>query len=223
MQGRQACWDRADVLHLVDMQARREVTTTIAAQGWLDPSTFSPDSMRLAVSYQEGRSSTLMLLDASTSTLVAQRALAVRPSLIAYTADGKSIIICGQPLGSDPGMTQPDAPHVLLLDAATLDMQWDQPLTGIISGSWCLENCGASHEQQLFASWGPAVVASRVGRKLYVVQADAERLTTVDFDARTVRTVEIHPTQSWLGKLLELTAGIAEAKGGSQGLSFLRR
>jgi hypothetical protein len=216
-QGGQACWDRADVLHLVDLQDRREVTTTVAANGWLNPMTFSPGGERLALSYQERRSSTLLLLDARSGALVARSALPVRPSLLRYTADGKSLAIYGQPLSSDPGVTQPDAPHVLFLDAATLDMQWDQPLTGIISGSWCLENCGASHEQQLSGVWTPAVAASRDGRKLYVVQAGAERLTTVDFDARTVRTVEIRPTQSWLERLLDLTAGVAEAKGSFQG------
>ncbi len=217
MSGGTACYASADVLHLLDLQTWREVTTTTTAKGLVSPYVFSPDSTRLALSYQERRSSTLMVLEASTGRLVAQRALSLRPSRLSYSQDGAMLVVYGQPLSSDPGMTQADAPRVLLADAATLDVKWEQPLANVVSGSWCLEHCQASHEQQLFASWTPAVVASRDGRRLHIVHADAERLTTVDFDARSVRTVEIRAAQSWFERLLDPTARVAEAKGGENG------
>ncbi len=65
----------------------------------------------------------------------------------------------------------------------------------------------------MFAEWRPAVVLSHDGRRLYIVHADQERLTTVDFDALTVRSIVLRETQSWLERLLDLTAGVAEAKG----------
>jgi len=80
-----------------------------------------------------------------------------------------------------------------------------------------LENCDAPHGEQVFTYWRPAVVPSHDGRRLYIVHADEEMLTTVDFDARTVHSVEIRVARSWLEELLELTAGVAEAKGGENG------
>jgi hypothetical protein len=47
---------------------------------------------------------------------------------------------------------------------------------------------------------------------LYIVHADSEQLTTVDFDKQQVRTVEIQSQLSWFERLLSLTAGIAHAK-----------
>ncbi len=47
---------------------------------------------------------------------------------------------------------------------------------------------------------------------LYVVHADSEQLTTVDFESQTVKTVEIQPKLTWFERLLSMTAGIAHAK-----------
>jgi hypothetical protein len=212
-----ACYRSADVLHLIDLQSWREVTATLAADSWTGPSAFSPDTRRLGLVVNAPRSSILMLFDTSTGQPISQRVLPFRPALTRYSLDGARLAIYGQPLGSNPGIARPDPPHVLLLDAATLDIIWDQPLASILSGNWCLENCRASHEEQLFATWGPAVVFSTDGRKLYIVHADTERLTTVDFVARSVSSVAIQMAQSWVEQLLDLTAGVAEAKGGANG------
>jgi hypothetical protein len=158
-----------------------------------------------------------MLFDTGTGQLIAQQALAFRPSLMKYTQEGTALAIYGQPLSAVPGMAKPDPPRVLLVDAATLDILWDQPLASIISGSWCLENCDAPHGEQTFAYWWPAVVPSHDGHTLYVVHADEEKLTAVDFDARTVHSVEIREARLWFEELLALTAGVAQAKGGENG------
>lgn len=215
--GGTACRGSADVLHLVDLLDWREVTTKLPGKGWVGPLAFSPDTTRLALAYHARASSTLMLFDAGRGNIVTQRALPFRPSLIGYTQDGTTLVVYGQSLGSNPGMSKPDPPRVMLVNATTLETMWDQTLDNIVSGSWCLENCQASHEQRLFASWTPAVVLSPDGRKLYIVHADEERLTKVELTVRTVRTVEIQVALSWFERFLALTAGVAEAKGGTQG------
>jgi hypothetical protein len=204
---------------MVDLPAWRAVTATLPAKGWVSPVTFSPDAGRVALGYQDEVSSTLMLFDTNTGHLVAQQALAFRPSLLKYMQDGTALVIYGQPLGAAPGMSKPDAPRLLLVDAATLDVQWEQPLADILSGDWCLENCDMPHGEQVFAYWRPAVVPSHDGLKLYIVHADEEMLTTVDFDARTLSTTEIQVARSWFEELLALTAGVAEAKGLENGAS----
>jgi len=217
--GGYACWGGAGVLHLIDLQAWSEVTATLPGGGWVDRLAINPDTTRLALVYNERNSTTLMVLDTESGKIVTQQELELRPSLIGYVQDGATLAVYGQPPGSNPGMTQPDPPRVLILDPTTLEVRWDQSLENVLSGHWCLENCEASHEKLLFADWSPAVVFSHDGRKLYVVHADEERLTTVDLDARAVHTVEIQVAQSWFERLLALTAGVAEAKSGSQGAS----
>jgi hypothetical protein len=65
--------------------------------------------------------------------------------------------------------------------------------------------------------WSPAVVLSPDRRKLYIVHADAERLTTADLTAHTVSALEIKPEQAWWERLLGLTPVVAEAKGAENG------
>jgi hypothetical protein len=49
-------------------------------------------------------------------------------------------------------------------------------------------------------------------RELHIVHADADRLTTIDFQERSLRTQIIRPRPTWIERLLALTADIAEAK-----------
>ena len=60
--------------------------------------------------------------------------------------------------------------------------------------------------------WTPAVVPSPDRQMLYIVHADEDKLTTVDFAHRSVTSVEIGPARSWLEQLMALGAGIAYAK-----------
>ncbi|MBI3733634.1 MAG: hypothetical protein HY259_09290 [Chloroflexi bacterium] len=208
------------VLHLVDIQTWHEVTAALPAlppSGWAEPIAFSPDNARLALVYQETDAGALMLFDTSQARLIAQRPLDFRVAQMAFAADGKMLSLYGQPDGPHFGEVKPPPPRILLVDGATLDLKWNQTLADIVSGSWCLETCDQSHELRLSVSWRPAALFSRDGGRLTIVHADSERLTTVDLSARTVRTVEIRAARSWFEQLLDLTAGVAEAKGGFVG------
>jgi hypothetical protein len=212
-------WPSADRLYLIDLPTWRAMTLPLPGKGWVGPLAFSPKAAYLALVYHDalvyhGRKfSNLMLFDTGSGKLVAERTLEFRPTLLAYTQDGTTLVVYGQPLGSPPGMGKPDSPHLLLAEATTLDVIWDQPLEDIVSGEWCLEKCNEPHGAQVFAEWRPAVVPAHDGHKLYIVHADAERLTTVDLDARTIQTVEVQAARSWFERLLALTAGVAKAKG----------
>lgn len=217
--GGSACHGGAGILHLIALPAWHEAMATLPAKGWVGPIAFNPNAARLALVANERESSTLMLLDATSGKIVAQRELnrGFRPSLLAFRRDGTAVVAYGQPTGTDPGVSRPNPPRALLIDATTLDIIWDEALPSVLSGQWCLENCNAPHEQVLFASWTPAVIASSEGSKLFIIHADADRLTTVDLEARSVRTVEIRAAQSWLDRLLGLVVEVAEAKGGTRG------
>ncbi|MCL4294988.1 MAG: hypothetical protein KJ077_04645 [Anaerolineae bacterium] len=215
--GGSSCRPSADELVLVNLPDWRKLKAALPGRGWIGPLAFSPQNSTLALSYELERNSTLMLFDTSTGQLIGQRLLEFRPSLIGYALDGLSLVIYGAPLGADPGIAKPGSPRLLLVDAATLEVQWKQPLEGILGGSWCEERCAAPYEERLFAYWSPAVVLSHDGRQLYLVHADEEKLTAVDLAARAVRSVEMQAARPWFEDLLALTAGVARAKGAGIG------
>lgn len=215
--GGSACWPKADRLHLVDLPDWQDRAVDIPGDGWSDRLAFSSDGARLALLLHGQSEETLLLYDALTGELLAQRALDFRPSHLAFTLEDTAIALYGQPESEDPGITQPAPPRALLVEAANLATQWEQTLEGLTSGIWCKENCTGSHEMFQFSSWQPAVVFSPDRQRLYLVHADQDRLTIVDFASRQARTVEIQAGSAWLNRLLALTAGVAYAKGGIEG------
>jgi hypothetical protein len=207
----------ANAVHLINLETWRKKTAPLPGKGWAGPLAFSPQAASLLLVQHEPESSTLMLYDVDTGKLVAERVLDFRPALVAYTQNGTTLVVYGQPLGSPPGIGKPESPRLLLADAITFDVRWEQPLEDLASGYWCLEACNEPHGAQLFAEWRPAVVLSHDGRKLYIMHADQERLTTIDLDAQTIHSVEVQAARSWFEQLLALTAGVAQAKGGVTG------
>ena len=213
-----ACYPGASALKIIDVQTWRAVSNTLENGGWASPLTFSPDAALVAFVLNQNTSSNILLVDARPAQLIAQHALAFRPSLLNFAQDGKTLAVYGQPLSDKLGVTQPPPPRVAVLDAATLELQWEQALPEIMSGSWCIETCQGQEGQQLSAYWNPAVIPSKDGRQLYIVHADAEKLTTVDFAARAMRTTGIQTERSWFDNFLALSADVAKAKGGANGV-----
>ncbi|HYN87611.1 MAG TPA: hypothetical protein VER55_03730, partial [Ardenticatenaceae bacterium] len=195
------------------------VTATLPVQGSSWPLVFSPDASRLALVTTEPAGTHLLLVDGTTGELLARRSVPFSPSTMEFTPDGTSLVLYGTPEGSQPGITQPEPPGVLLLDAANLDLLWEHTLDGVLSGFWCIEDCDAPHGEPLFAMWSPAVVLSADHRTRYVVHADDDTLTTVDFAARSASSVRIHVARSWLDTLMGMLAGVAEAKAPIDGAS----
>ncbi len=226
--GGTSCRSGAGVLHVVDLQARREVTNdltvrrqvtdTLPSEGWVGNISLTPDLSRVTFAYNQRELSTILLADAHTAGIVVQRVIDFRPALLQYAQDGKTLVVYGQALGDDPGNLKPPPPSVALLDAATLEVEWEQMLTNIVSGSWCVENCQGSHEERLSAIWYPAVVPSHDGRHLYIVHADVDKLTTIDFSSRTIRTTELQTARLGFDNFLARFADVAEAKGGASGV-----
>jgi hypothetical protein len=216
--GGTSCRMNADALHLVDLRTWQEQVVELSGD-WASALVFSPDGSQLALTLYTSLTNTLMVFDTASGELLAQRELAFRPEWMAFARDGTALALYGQPLSNKPGITQPDPPHVLLADAHTLETIWEQELAEVTAGSWCLENCDSSHEMVVFASWAPAVIFSPDGNWLFIAHADHERLSVVDLSKLEVREVEISQASSWFERFLELTGGVAYAKGATQGAS----
>ena len=224
--GYPSCQPSADSIRLIDLQTWREAGADLLAhidaspspfKGWASPLVFSQDSKRFAVALNDRAGTSVLIYDSGTGQFIGKQALAIRPRLMEFTSDGSQLMIYGSPLAEIPGISQPEPPSALLLDASTLETQWKTLLPGILDGTWCLESCETSSESARFVYWSPAVVFDSERGRLYIVHADEDRLTTVNFLGRNVRNLAIGPAPNWIERLLALTATVAEAKYWPQG------
>jgi hypothetical protein len=88
---------------------------------------------------------------------------------------------------------------------------WSLALDEVRHGQYTLAEAEtASPEASVW--FFPATVWDTGRARLYLVHAEAERLTTVDFAAQRAETVAIAAAHGWLDRLLALTAGVVEAK-----------
>jgi len=205
------------VLHLIDLPTWRDVTTTLKFNSWISTMSFSPDGSRLALAYAgkptrahgmpEGYH--LASVDVTAQTLIAQTSFDFAPGVVGYAADGASLVVYGVIYDTDTGLNvQP--PRAVLLDAADLSVEWELELPTVLDGQFTQKE---SNGTETYVGWWPAAVFSPDRQALYIVHADEDMLTTVNFTARVAHTVAIGPARSWLEQLLALGAGVAHAKG----------
>lgn len=204
---------RDGVLHVIDVPAWRDVATPLKFGGWIGAMAFSPDGTHLAMAYVDesaqvgSNGNRLLVIELATQAVSAQATPDFWPRVLAFSADGGSLIAYGTRSETGNGLN-PTA-HLALLDAADLSVEWDMPLTGIQDGQFQVK---ASDEPDAWVWWTPAVVLAHDRGSLYIVHADEDKLTTVDFARRVATSVEIAPARSWLEQLLSLGAGAAHAK-----------
>jgi len=210
--------NQGGVLHLIDLQAWREVTTTLEFDNGITAMSFNPDGTRLAIAYAgrptraHGMPEDYLLVSVNVveQIAIAQTSLDFAPRVVKYVSDGASLMVYGVTYDTDTGLNDVGPPRAVWLDAAGLSVEWDVPLPDVLDGQFKHKESDGS---ETYFAWWPAVVPSHDGQALYIVHADEDRLTTVDFANRATRTVAIGPARSWLDHLLALGAGVAYAKG----------
>jgi hypothetical protein len=104
---------------------------------------------------------------------------------------------------------------VLLLNAADLTPRWSAELKDVHDGIFPSDETVTESNfyepgNAFYVSPGLAFAPDQ--DVLYIVHADSEQLTTVDFENQMVRTVDIEPKLTWFEKILSSTAGTARAK-----------
>jgi len=202
-------------LHLLDLENWQLAETPVEFDRWVGLLAFSPDGRQLAVASSgpaygaQGMlfSTQLASIDLSNQSVLAETLLDFNPRLLAYLPDGSALVLYGSAQTQDY-LAQGD-PTAVMLDVSTLQEIWQTSLPGILEGQF---KDGEIEGPEGFINWSPGLAFSTASQTLFVVHADSDRLTTVDFSKRTLGTVEISRAASWLERLLALTAGVAHAK-----------
>ena len=204
-------------LLLIDLAAWKTRKIELKLHGWVRAMVFSPDGGRLAIAYGDDNS-TLAIFDLEQGVITTQKQMDSVITRLKFTTDGESLMLYGAAIQNDftENETRAGSPQVSLLDAADLTPRWSARLEGVRDGIFPKDEKATPTATQLdfqamyYLSPGVAFAPDR--EALYVVHADSEQLTTVDFDAQKVETIEIQPKLSWFERLLSLTAGVAHAK-----------
>ena len=201
-------------LLLVDLAAWKTHQFETELNGWVTAMVFSPDGTRLALTYGDYNNN-LAIFDLQQGVITAQRQTDSLVTRLKFTADGEALMLyMMNNQGTADGMSA-GPPHVLLLDAADLSPRWTAELVGVRDGVFPTDEETTSsnfYEPGRARYFSPGVAFAPNRDALHVVHADSDQLTTVDFDARKVETLEIHTELSWFERLLSLTAGVAHAK-----------
>jgi hypothetical protein len=216
MSGGSACWSGGESLHLADLESHSEISLDLRLPGHISALVVQPGGMHVALARQSSEGTEALAFDLRDGVQEVRVPLPFLPSWMHYSLDGERILAVGSDARKDPGISQPGPMTVALLDATTLEILWQQTLD-LVHGTWCLEACDQEHGQALFVYWSPAVVRLPDSDRLVIVHADADRMTLVDFGARSVVTRQIAAAKGWVDRLLAVGAAPAEAKGGSQG------
>lgn len=201
-------------LQLIDLQAWRAVTTTLRFNEGGGAPVFSPDGASMALAgfdYAESQSPLLHLVDIARQTQIAQIHLAFRPTRMKFTADGASILLYGNNMGVGDIQANPQV-YVAQVSAADLTVEWQHILPDLRDGAYNPTGVEPHLDPEESVTWQPAVVFAPTAPRLYIVHADQNQITTVNFDSHTVRTAAIRPAQSWTEWLLALTARVVKAK-----------
>ena len=190
---------RDGILHLIDLDNWQDTATQVAIDGWVAGMAFSSDGKRLAIIL----SKQLIMVDVVNGNVLTKRHFDFSPRLVAFTLDGKSLVVYGS-----ENLVAKD-PEALLVDSTDLSTIWETAVKGVTDGQIPLYSTDNS-EQYVWN--GPAVVYSPKENKLFIVHADSDTLTTVNFTEQDLTSVDIHQPLSWLEQLFALTAGVAHAK-----------
>jgi len=209
-------------LHLINLETWEEHVQELRLDAYVNAMDFSPDGERLAIAYGNKDSQILVINVAELPVKLKSAALQTEMDFLVdqmkFTSDGKGLMVYGFRTENPSTVNQknPDPPIAVLIDSADLSVQWRTDLEGVRHG--IIPKDETSDEAFDFTQPGqaiyllPGLTFSPERDILYIVHADEDILTTIDFTAQEISSVEIIPHLSWLEQLLSLNASVAHAK-----------
>ncbi|MEZ4868876.1 MAG: hypothetical protein R3C14_46555 [Caldilineaceae bacterium] len=202
------------MLKLVDLTQWQVITTTLTFDYVKEPSRFTPDGKAFLVTLANSSwppSTKLQRVDLERLQVVAEQSLAFSVRQLHFSDDGSRLYLYG--IDGSPDFTVNPQAHVAIVNSKTLQSEWNAPLPDLRDGFYNPDTTANPHADfEHTVLWEPATVFAPDGARLYIVHADANRLTTVNFADHAIKTNAITQPQSWLERLLTLTARPVEAK-----------
>ncbi len=202
-------------LLLIDIPGWKAQTVELETVGWVSAMVFSPDGNKLAIAQGE-LNYQLTIFDLEQGVITAHTKTDFLISRLKFTANSNSLMIYGMSMQNrfTENEMNGSPPQVRLLDAADLSPLWSVDLKSVRDGIYPTDEKVTPDlsEPGTAMYLSPATLFAPKQNILYIVHADSEQLTTVDFDSRKVETIEIHTELSWFERLLSITASVAHAK-----------
>jgi hypothetical protein len=168
----------------------------------------SSNTNRLAMSYSTITGGNgLLLVDLAAQPSFTRVDARIFVTKLGFSQDGQNLMLYGTGKGDGNGFNTPA--EVALYSLSKKEISWQSTLPTVKTGQF---HTDAQQSPELDAWFQPAVALSPHSDKLYIVHADEDKLTTIDFASHKVSTVDIHPPQSLLDRWMALFAGVAQAK-----------
>ena len=207
----------AATLYLVSLPGWKIRTVDIGLHGWMSALAFSHDGNRLALATGDSNSG-LCIVDTRLGHVTASAQAGFAVHNLKFTGDGKALMVYGPHLaatGQEANIgVSIGAPEAALLSTSDLSPLWSARLDGLRDGTFPKQpNTPDLYQPGVAWHYSPGIAFAPGADVLYAVHGDADRLTTIDFTRRTVKTVAVRAKTSWFDRLLAWTAGVAYAKG----------
>jgi DNA-binding beta-propeller fold protein YncE len=198
-------------LVLLDISAWSARSLPLTLDGWAQVMAVSGDGARIAIAgYGDGTN--LTIVDALKGAVTATGAVPNQVRALGFTQDGSGLLVYVSNEEPRQGLSQ-GAPQAMLLNADDLSTVWQTEITGVRDGFFPGPDYqGQAHEPGAGDRYLPGVAFSPVADTLYVVHADEDRLTSVDFSSRSVAALDIRPPLSFVERILSLGVRVAHAK-----------
>ena len=200
-------------LLLIDLPAWKPEQFELGLRGWVHTMEISPDGKQLAIAHGETRYQ-LTMVDLEQGAITAERPIDSYISRLKFTENGEALMLYSPTIDNANQLTA-HPPQVLLFHAADLTPLWSMELEDVKDGIFPKDDAVTAaniYEPGRAFYLSPGLVFAPDRNLLYIVHADSEQLTTVDFENQRVKTVDIQPKLTWFERLLSLGAGIAHAK-----------
>jgi WD40 repeat protein len=202
-------------LHFLDLSAWKDSLLSLNQfylNGWISGWALSPDGKRFAITTTD-KNDDLLLVDVIKHRVIARTNTSYQVNNLQFTADSSGLMIYGHRWDQNTGVIQ-GAPVAELLSAQDLSPTWSVKLNNVRDGFQPNPKfTGSVYEPGAGTVYSPGIVFSPIKDTLYIVHADVDKLTQVDFDRRSVTILDIRPKLSWFEQFLMLSAGNAYAKG----------
>jgi hypothetical protein len=207
-------------LQLINTKSlKAETVEGVEFKSMINTMSYSPDGNRLVATYIVNETDSpdspisefrVALIDLAKGAITGDIPLDFSPNQLSWSSDGATLAVYGVRYGSAE-QTTAEVPEVALLDGADLHTLWSAKVEGVKDGSYQDKD---APKDAFYASimWTPAVAFSADASKLYIVHADEDKLTTVDFVNRSISTVDVAVKMSFLDRLMGFGAEVAHAK-----------